>query len=300
MLLPYLRQLLAQGETHLAVTPEARAVLRKLYKQELTLGPDGPSERKAPDLAKQAPSSEELPRLDRPAKKATPSPSPAAGNEPAPRPVPQGSSPAEKLASLQSLAAHWPPFRELGSFRKHLVFGSGKVTADLMLVGDAPGHHDEQKGHPFAGPAGEKLDAILKAMKLSREDVYLTNLCKYRPAMPGQTTNNRPPRREEVHLSLPFLAAEIAIVQPKAIVALGAASAQGLLNRTDSFDDLRGSWHQVEGVPTRVTHHPSFLLLNDADALQEKRKIWEELLVVMEKLSLPISEKQRGYFLPKQ
>ena len=94
--------------------------------------------------------------------------------------------------------------------------------------------------------------------------------------------------------------AEIKIVQPKVIVALGASAAQNLLASEEPFDNLRGQWHEIARTPVRVSHHPSFLLLSNQDALAEKRKIWEEMLVVMEKLALPITDKQRSYFLPKK
>lgn len=292
MLLPYLRQLLAQGETHLAVTAEAREVLRKIYKGEIAFG-----EKATARAAKRTPSPKRTAG-------STPNmiPRPAAEqNRKAPlnipKPTPHGNTPEETLANLADLAEHWPSFRDLGSFRKTLVFSAGPANADLMLIGDTPGLPEEQKREPFAGPAGEKLDAILKAMGLSRDKVYLTNLCKFRPALPGQTSNNRPARPEEIALSRPFVLAEIDIIRPKAIIALGAAAAHGLLESEESFDSLRFNWHQISGVPLRVSHHPSFLLLADRDALAEKRKIWEDMLEVMKKLGLPISAKQQSYFL---
>ena len=293
MLLPYLRQLLAKGETHLAVTPEAREILRKIYKGEIAFG-----EQAAPKTAASNTTSA-LPQ------KGTMIPRPATGEDREkkplniPKPVPHGDTPAEKLTNLRDLAEHWPSLRDLGSFRKTLVFSKSPPTAELMLIGDAPGFQDEQKREPFAGPAGDKLEAILKAMGLSREQVYLTNICKFRPALPGQTSNNRPARPEEIQLSRPFVLAEIEIVRPKVIIALGAAAAHGLLESKESFDSLRSDWQEVHQVPVRVSHHPSFLLLEDKDALTEKRKIWEDMLVVMEKLGLAISDKQKGFFLPK-
>ena len=289
MLLPYLRQILAKGETHLMVTSEARDILRKIYKGEIAFGEKA---------------AQKQPATARPTEK-TMIPRPSSAEErkaplQIPKPTPSGETAEERLTSLRDLAEHWPSFRDLGSFRQTPVFSTGPATADLMLIGDTPGYHEEQKREPFAGPAGEKLDAILKAMGLSRQEVYLTNLCKFRPALPGQTRNNRPARPEEIQLSLPFVLSEIEIVRPKVIVALGAAAAHGLLQRQDSFDDLRNEWHQVAEVPVRISHHPSFLLLADKDALAEKRKIWEDMLVVMEKLGLTISNKQKGFFLPKQ
>ncbi|MDQ8190579.1 uracil-DNA glycosylase [Roseibacillus persicicus] len=304
MLLPYLRQLLAKGETHLSVTTEAREVLRKMYKGEINLSGEARARKPAAAQAKTDSGGGPEPKQATQAEPMIARPTFGGAAKPkiehVAKPVPQGQTPEEKLASLRDLAEHWPAFRDLGSFRKTLVFSAGPVTADLMLIGEVPGQHDEQKREPFAGPAGEKLEQILKAMGLSRDRVYLTNICKFRPALPGQTSNNRPPRPEEIAHSLPFVLSEIEIVQPKVIIALGAAASHALLHNSDSFDDLRSKWHQVNGVATRVSHHPSFLLLADKDALAEKRKIWEDMLVVMEKLGLPISDKQKGFFLPKK
>ena len=164
-----------------------------------------------------------------------------------------------------------------------------------MLIGEAPGFHDEQQQQPFIGPAGEKLDQILKAMGLSRAQVYISYICKFRPATKNQTTNNRPPSPEEMATSLPFLKAEIDVVKPRAIIALGANAAQGLLQTAQKVGQLRESWHQFQGIPLRVSYHPSYLLRQE-DGHGEKRKVWEDMLAAMEKLGLPISEKQRAYF----
>ena len=113
-----------------------------------------------------------------------------------------------------------------------------------MLVGEAPGFQEEQKCEPFVGPAGEKLNQILKAMGLAREKVYISNVCKFRPATRNQTTNNRKPSPEEMATSLPFVKAEIDIVKPSVIVALGGSAAQGLLGSDKTVGQLRESWHQ--------------------------------------------------------
>ena len=296
MLLPYLRQQLAKGQTHLAVTPAAREVLRKIYKGEIAFG-----EKAAAKAATQTKTAT-APAHPKEQKHMIPRPTALSDRKAPlniPTPCPQGDTAEEQLASLRNLIENCSFTRDLGSFRKTLVFSIGSPEADLMLIGDTPGYHEEQKREPFAGPAGDKLTAILAAMGLAREQIYITNLCKFRPALPGQTRNNRPARPEEIQISRPYLRAEIEIVRPKVIIALGAAAAHGLLDSKDSFDDLRNVWHEIDGIPVRVSHHPSFLLLADKDALTEKRKIWEDMLVVMEKLNLPISEKQRAFFLPK-
>jgi DNA polymerase len=179
-----------------------------------------------------------------------------------------------------------------------MVFAVGNPAADLMLVGEAPGYEEERRREPFVGSAGQKLDQILMAMGFQRSDIYISNICKFRPALKNQTTNNRKPTRQEMDACLPFVRAEIAIVKPKCIVALGATAAEGLLERQDPVGRMRGSWHEFEGIPVRVTYHPSYLLHNEA-AVGEKRKVWDDMLTVMDFLEMPISEKQRGFFSGK-
>lgn len=209
-----------------------------------------------------------------------------------------GSTRAEQLDSLRRQAENWRPIRELGSLRETLVFSSGNPEARVMLIGEAPGYQEERDLQPFAGPAGEKLDGILKAMGLSRDEVYISNIVKFRPSMPRQTTNNRKPTPEEMALCLPFVRAEIQIVRPECILALGATAAEGLLGLNEAIPMLRGAWHEFEGTPVRVSFHPSHLL-QTTSGNQSKRQIWEDMLAVMEKLGMPISEKQRGFFLVK-
>lgn len=210
----------------------------------------------------------------------------------------KGGTRREKLDSLRLQAANWGPIKALGSLRETLVFSTGNPEARVMLVGEAPGYQEEKEQEPFVGPAGQKLNDILKAMGLSREEVYLSSLVKFRPAMAGQTTNNRKPNAAEIAACLPFLRAEIGIIQPQCIIALGEGVAEGLLGLTGPIPFSRGAWHDFEGTPARVTYHPSTLLQTQG-ASANKRQLWEDMLAVMEKLELPISGKQRGYFLPK-
>jgi DNA polymerase len=225
---------------------------------------------------------------------------------PAPAPVPvavpeittDGVSKVGKLAALRQQAENWPPARALGTLRETLVFATGNPEARVMLVGEAPGYQEEKEREPFVGPAGQKLNDILKAMGLSREEVYLSNIVKFRPATPNQSTNNRKPTPGEMAVGLPFVRAEIGIVQPQAIIALGVTAAEGLLGLSGDIASMRGVWHDFDGTPVRVTYHPSFLL-QTSGGVQTKRLLWEDMLSVMEKLGLPISDKQRGFFLPK-
>lgn len=209
-----------------------------------------------------------------------------------------GGSRAAQLESLRQQAGNWPPALALKSLRETLVFGAGNPESKLMLIGDAPGYQEEREQQPFAGPAGEKLDAILKAMGLSRSEVYISSIVKFRPFMPRQTTNNRNPTPEEFAVWLPFVRAEVQIIQPACIIALGGTAAEGLLGRSGTVPELRGAWHAFEGCPVRVSFHPSHLL-STTGLNEKKRQFWEDMLAAMDKLGLPISEKQRGFFLTK-
>jgi len=204
----------------------------------------------------------------------------------------------ERIARLRAQAAEWAPARRLGTLREMLVFSAGDPEARVVFIGEAPGYEEEKQGVPFAGPAGKKLDDILKAMDLSREDVYLTSIVKNRPAMDRQATNNRKPSAAEIAAWLPFLKAEIEVIRPTCIVALGEAAAEGLLGATGNLAAMREKWHDFMAIPLRVTYHPSYLLRSDS-RLEPKRQLWEDMLAVMERLGIHASEKQRAYFLPK-
>ena len=222
----------------------------------------------------------------------------ATASTPAQTAVVSGRGKAEQLAGLRRQAQDWAPALSLGTLRETMVFATGNPDAKIMLVGEAPGHNEEKEGEPFVGPAGQKLNDILKAMGIRREDVYISNLVKFRPAMPRQTTNNRKPTPEEMAACLPLVMAEISVVQPKIIIALGGTAAEGLIGLEGTVGSMRGKWHEVSGVPARVTYHPSYLL-QSGGSNQVKRALWEDMLAAMEKLGMPISEKQKGFFLPK-
>ena len=296
-LVNYLRQLEAQGKTHVNVDDDARLLLREFYKR--AAGRPSQPQRSASPTPAQAPS----PTPTSPqGPTAQPLASSALATEAA---VPQnqaslvlsGGTVEEKVASLKLQAADWAPAKALGGLRQTMVFSTGNLGADIMLVGEAPGFDEERLGEPFAGKAGQKLDAILRAMGTERKDVYISNLVKFRAKMPNQTTTNRKLTRDEIDVWLPFIKEEVKIVQPKAIICLGGATAQAMLGVTGAVRELRGEFHHYEGVPLRVTYHPSYIL-ND-EATSEKRMLWLDMLSVMELLGMPISDKQRGYFAKK-
>jgi DNA polymerase len=280
-LLDYLNQLARRGETHVRLDEDARKVLRAWYRagKKKPVRSRGVASLGAGAIAvarEEPPAYKQLPRKVRA----------------------DGETPAEQLASLQEQARQWDPARALGTLRDTMVFATGNPEADLMLVGEAPGYEEERRQEPFVGRAGQKLDQILTAMGSSRDEIYISNICKFRPALKNQTTNNRKPTREEMDACLPFVRAEIGVVKPKCIIALGATAAEGLLDRQEPVGRMRGAWHEFEGIPVRVTYHPSYLLHNDA-AIGEKRKVWDDMLSVMEYLEMPISETQRGFFSEK-
>jgi DNA polymerase len=186
-----------------------------------------------------------------------------------------------------------------------VVFGVGNIDADIFFCGEAPGGDEEIQGEPFVGRAGQLLTKMIGAMGLKREDVYIGNILNWRPEMEERKnktsvrqTGNRPPTEEEMKFCLPYLRAQLEVIQPKVIVALGSTAASGLLGfgSFKSLGSIRGKWHSFNDVPLMVTYHPSYLLRN-ASNNRQKRVVWEDLLQVMKKVDLPISEKQRGFFL---
>ena len=134
-------------------------------------------------------------------------------------------------------------------------------------------------------------------MGFSRDDVYIANVLKCRPDMPPGDSGNRKPKPAEMATCLPYLRQQIDIIQPRALVALGATAMEGLLGAVEPMAKLRGRWHDFHGIPLMATYHPAYLLRNQS--LTEKRKVWEDMLLVLERLGQPISEKQRGFFLSK-
>lgn len=273
-----------RGASHVLLDDEARDHLRELHR------------RASQATAQPAPT--------RPATAAASnlqSPQPSAPPAiPSAIPIVTGTTKPERLASLHQQAARWPAAIALTSLRPTMVFATGNPDARIMLIGEAPGHEEEKKGEPFAGSAGGKLDQILLTMGTSRSEVYLTNIMKFRPATPRQTTNNRTPNAQEIAACLPFVRAEIEIVRPQCIIALGSTAAESLLETSTAVSDLRGSWHEVQGIPVRVSYHPSCLLSTKTSNNNTKRLVWEDMLAVMERLEMPISEKQRNFFLPKK
>lgn len=198
------------------------------------------------------------------------------------------------MADLRARALVCQKCAHLAASRQNVVFGVGNIHSPLMFVGEAPGQDEDTQGEPFVGAAGQLLTRIIQTMGLSRESVYIANILKCRPDTPGQAAGNRKPTPEEMKTCLPYLLAQIDIIRPKVIVGLGGTAVEGLLGKT-GITKLRGNWLLFRDTPFMPTYHPSYLLRNQA--LAEKRRVWEDMLQVMERLDMPISEKQRNYFL---
>jgi uracil-DNA glycosylase family 4 len=206
-------------------------------------------------------------------------------------------SPEAKVAAFAELrerALACVKCPHLASSRKNVVFGVGSIDAALMFVGEAPGADEDEQAEPFVGKAGQLLTKIIETMGLQRSDVYIGNILKCRPDTPGQSAGNRKPTPEEMKTCIPYLHEQIDLIRPRVLVALGGTAMEGLLGKS-GITKLRGHWHTYRGIPLMPTYHPAYLLRNQA--LAEKRKIWEDMLQVMEKLQMPISEKQRKFFL---
>ena len=183
----------------------------------------------------------------------------------------------------------------LACSRTQTVFGVGNPDADLMFIGEAPGVDEDQQGEPFVGRAGQLLTKIIKAMNFAREDVYIANILKCRPDTAPGAFGNRTPTPVEMQTCRPYLVEQIEIIEPKVLVALGAVAVEGLLGMRATIRELRGRWHAYNGIPLMITYHPAYLLRNQAPA--EKRKVWEDMLQVLERLEQRISDRQRNYFL---
>jgi uracil-DNA glycosylase family 4 len=207
------------------------------------------------------------------------------------------SSNREKFRQLQQTALACCKCPHLVAFRHQVVFGVGNPDAELMFVGEAPGADEDLQGEPFVGRAGELLTRIIQTMGFSREEVYIANVLKCRPDMPTGKSGNRPPTAEEMATCLPYLREQIALIQPKLMVALGGVAMRGLFGLDRPMKSLRGRWHQFAGIPVMPTFHPSYLLRNQS--LAEKRKVWEDMLLVLERLGRPITVRQRNFFVMK-
>ncbi|MCB1124126.1 MAG: uracil-DNA glycosylase, partial [Verrucomicrobiae bacterium] len=196
--------------------------------------------------------------------------------------LPEGSK-QERWNALREQVLNDPVCQEHLNPGAQVVFGVGSIDAEIFFCGEAPGGDEEKQGEPFVGKAGELLTKIIIAMGLAREDVYIGNIMNWRPEMPT-SVGNRPPTPEEMAYCLPYLRAQIEVVQPKLIVALGMTAVTGLLGPDPNrrMGAIRGQFFEFNSTPLLVTYHPSYLLRYAT--LKTKRLVWEDMLLVMEKI----------------
>ena len=272
----HLESLKNRGTRFVSVSPENLAALAQAPRRAVPAAP-----------APVAPASLPAP-IDCPNPAASPAPALVAT-------APVSEAKAAAFAELRARALACVKCPNLASSRKNVVFGVGSPDASLMFVGEAPGADEDQQGEPFVGKAGQLLTKIIQTMGFQRSTVYIANILKCRPDTPGQSAGNRKPTPQEMETCIPYLHEQIDLIQPKVIVALGATAVEGLLGKTIGITKLRGQWRTYRNIPLMPTYHPAYLLRNQA--LSEKRRVWEDMLAVLEKLDAPVSEKQRGFFL---
>src|SRR5947208_4124562 len=186
-------------------------------------------------------------------------------------------SPADALAAVRTDIGDCTRCKLHRLGRRQIVFGVGNPSADLMFVGEAPGHDEDVQGIPFVGRAGQLLTKIIEAIGLSRDDVYIANVIKCRPP------ENRNPEQDEVDTCEPFLFQQIDVIKPKVIVALGTFAARALLRTLDPISRLRGRVYDYRGAKLIPTFHPAYLLRNPAS----KREVWEDMKVARKFLTEP-------------
>jgi uracil-DNA glycosylase family 4 len=182
--------------------------------------------------------------------------------------------PAAELAAIEARAKVCVKCAELSHCRTNVVFGVGNPKAEIMFVGEGPGHEEDVQGLPFVGRSGELLTKIIAAMGFAREEVYIANVVKCRPP------ENRTPLPDEIANCLPYLLSQIELIQPKVLVALGATAVRALLDVQLGITKMRGHWYTFRGIPIMPTFHPAYLLRNPP----AKKEVWEDMKAVLEKL----------------
>lgn len=301
-----LRRLKTAGVKTVSVSDESLATLKRVVATRVeTAAPAAASKAEARPAATAASAQTPPARATPAARPVAREPEPPAKSSLPPAPVvklPEGDKPT-RWNALRELVMQDAVCRANVRPGKKIVLGVGSVDARIMFVGEAPGGEEEIQGEPFVGPAGQLLTKMIQAMGLARGDVYIGNIMNWRPQMPTvegrEQVGNRPPTADEMQYCLPYLRAQIDVVNPELLVALGSTAAQGLLGvgSFKALGDIRGRWHEFNGKPLMVTYHPSYILRNPTN--RSKRMIWEDLLKVMERAKLPISDKQRSFFLDK-
>ena len=206
--------------------------------------------------------------------------------------LPSGTK-AEKLLWLQkTIAACEVTLKHLEG--EKALFGRGSESAKVFFVGEAPSLEEVEANRSFVGPGGELLSKIISATGLTEKECYFANLMTWRPK-PPTAFGKRPPNASEVAFNRPYLLAQIEIIKPQMIVAVGAQAFGALTHLTTPIMQIRGQWQKVDGLEVLPTLHPNYLL--HSPSLSNKRLVWEDFMQIMTKLGMPISDKQQAYFL---
>ena len=261
-LLQYLRYLKEQGVSHLPVSAP-------LSPREPKQAPPASAPGNTPAAAPQRPAPPAPPRPAKPAAFAKQAAPPTPSAAPAPCPVPPD-SPLYPIAQEIAACTLCP----LHATRTNTVPGQGALQPDIMFIGEGPGADEDAQGLSFVGRSGQLLTKMIEAMGYTRDTVFIGNIVKCRP--PG----NRAPTPVEMAGCIPYLKRQIAIIQPKIIVCLGATAAKGLVNETMPIGKARGQWREFEGIPVMLTFHPAYLLRDG----RQKKPAWDDLKAVLAKL----------------
>src|SRR5947207_6066735 len=187
-----------------------------------------------------------------------------------------GATTTSEWDDLQRIAMACTKCRLAGT-RTQVVYGVGNPNADLMFIGEAPGRDEDLQGKPFVGRAGALLTDIIKAMKLTRDDVYIANVIKCRPP------ENRNPEPDELDACRPHIRRQVEIIQPRVIVTLGRFALQSLTEKAFAISDVRGKWLDYNGIKLMPTYHPAYLLRTPS----AKKEVWADMKKVMGELGLP-------------
>ena len=193
------------------------------------------------------------------------------GGAPAPSPAMEG----DLLADLEAIVTACQKCK-LAKTRTQVVYGVGNPKADLMFIGEAPGRDEDLQGKPFVGRAGQLLTDIIKAMTLTRDDVYIANVIKCRPP------ENRNPEPDELDECRPYIRRQVDLIQPKVIVTLGRFALQSLTEKAYAVSAVRGQWLEWNGIKVMPTYHPAYLLRNPA----AKKDVWTDMKKVMAELGI--------------
>lgn len=195
--------------------------------------------------------------------------------------APRCANPGDALSSIAARISVCTKCR-LHETRTKTVPGQGNVTPELMFIGEGPGADEDAQGLAFVGRAGQLLTKIIEAMGLTRDEVFIGNIVKCRPP------DNRPPEPDEMETCIPYLKEQIAILNPKAIVCLGATAVKGLFGPEPAgISKIRGQWRTYEGIDVMPTYHPAYLLRDP----HKKKEVWDDMKDVLRRLGKPVPKK---------